>query len=220
MELNNQRIEKQVNLEIQNIKAKFEEKLKEYSMYPILLEQEQQKLKVAEEKITSLTQEITTLTEENGNLQKTLQTIHECCHQELENKDKAHKEEVLMLQAANREFEEENTELQKCFCRIQKELDEQRSETARIITNTNERTGAIRAQYQQAIDEIERELIQSRAAANITICDREKSLREMQEKVTCLVSNFENSQLQIKALRNELFYITGHKNVQPCSDGK
>ncbi|GBP95491.1 hypothetical protein EVAR_64878_1 [Eumeta japonica] len=165
LNMNNKCIEKQINLEIKEIRSKFQERLTDLLQYPKLLENEQIKLsKVCKEKeeienkLIIVCKELKTLklkTQNNNTEDCRPQLIR--CQQELDQVKKKM---------------EEMQQQRDMFCEQLRcatdDLNLLRSESAKIIARTKERTEYIKQQQQEQIDRLERLLAQCRATANIS----------------------------------------------------
>lgn len=213
LNMNNKRIEKQINLEIKEIRCKFQEKLRELLQYPKLLENEQ--LKVAkmckekedlENKLIVVCKELKTL----KNKSQSQTGVEDCkpqlkkCEQELDCTKKS-------LDEVQRQRD--------LFCEqlkaSQEDVDCLRSESAKIIARLKERAELVKKQQQEQINRLEKQLAQCRATACLSVSDRECVIREMQGQLNTLSYSFDAAQKQIKTLRNHIAYMS-NENCFPA----
>ncbi|XP_075153593.1 uncharacterized protein LOC142227129 [Haematobia irritans] len=210
----NKRIEKQINLEIKDIRCKFQEKLNELLQYPKLLENEQ--IKVAklckqkedlENKLSIVCKELKNFKSSSG-----------------QNKRQAGDDSKSQLQKCQQDLEktkknfEEMQKQRDLFCeqlkQTQDDLNCLRSESAKIIARTNERNEIIKEKLQEHINCLEKQLAQCRATASLSVSDRECVIREMQGQLNTLSYSFDSAQKQIKTLRNHIAYMSNENCFQ------
>lgn len=211
LSMNNKRIEKQINQEVKEIRAKFQEKLNDLMHLPKLLENEQIKLSQCCKEKEELQAKLALVCKELKQIKdsKVEGKTEDCrpkllqCTMELE-KAKAQIEELIRQRDL---FCEQLTQ-------TQDDLDTLRSESAKIIARTKERTEVLRQQMQEQIDKLERELAQCRATATLSVTDREAVIREMQGQLNTLSYSFDAAQKQIKTLRNHIAYVS-NENCYP-----
>lgn len=211
MDVTNRRIEEQINVEVQRIKSKFQDKLSQLTPFPGLLEAEEQKARELKNSNEKLLVELKKCARENKSLEYRLHTVHASQNVELE---KAHNllkveleqmKEALQAEQARRAKTQEQLEL------AQKETEEVRTETAKIIARTNDRAQEDRKTAQARIHGLEMDLTQCRAAASVTINNREEALREMQSQIGVLSSSLNDAQIQIQSLRNQLTFMQNER---------
>ncbi|XP_005179754.2 227 kDa spindle- and centromere-associated protein [Musca domestica] len=214
LNMNNKRIEKQINLEIKDIRCKFQEKLNELVKLPKLLENEQ--IKVAK------------LCKEKEELENKLLIV---CKELKTHKNKASPSSVggedlkTQLQKCQHDLEKtkkllEETQRQRdLFCEqlnvAQEDLSCLRAESAKIIARMNERFELIKQKQQDHINCLEKQLVQCRATASLSVGDRECVIREMQGQLNNLSYSFDAAQKQIKTLRNHIAYMS-NENCFPA----
>lgn len=205
LNMNNKRIEQQINTEVKEIRAKFQEKLNELLHFPKLLENEQLKLaQVCKEKDEMQTKLVVVCKELKA------------CKAQMENTPNVDVRPQLAqcqmeLTQARNELEELLRQ-RDLFCEqlksTQDDLDTLRTESAKIIAGTKERAELIKQQQQEQINRLEKELAQCRATASLSVNDREAVIREMQGQLNTLSYSFDAAQKQIKTLRNHIAYVS------------
>lgn len=204
LNMNNKRIEQQINSEVKEIRSKFQEKLNELLHFPKLLENEQ--LKLAQ------------VCKEKDDLQSKLVIV---CKElkaakiQLENPAPDLGPQLAQCQLDLSQTRVEIEELLRqrdLFCEqlktTQDDLDTLRTESAKIIAGTKERAEMIKGQLQENINRLEKELAQCRATASLSVNDREAVIREMQGQLNTLSYSFDAAQKQIKTLRNHIAYVS------------
>jgi len=205
LNMNNKRIEQQINTEVKEIRAKFQEKLNELLHFPKLLENEQLKLaQVCKEKDEMQTKLVVVCKELKA------------CKTQMEQQPNVDVRPQLAqcqmeLTQARNELEELLRQ-RDLFCEqlksTQDDLDTLRTESAKIIAGTKERAELIKSQQQEQINRLEKELAQCRATASLSVNDREAVIREMQGQLNTLSYSFDAAQKQIKTLRNHIAYVS------------
>ncbi|ALC38841.1 CG3213 [Drosophila busckii] len=204
LNMNNKRIEQQINTEVKEIRSKFQEKLNELLHFPKLLENEQ--LKLAQ------------VCKEKDDLQAKLVVVCKelkSCKVQMENPPADLRPQLAQCQLDLSQARTEIEELLRqrdLFCEqlksTQDDLDTLRTESAKIIAGTKERAEMIKAQQQEQINRLEKELAQCRATASLSVNDREAVIREMQGQLNTLSYSFDAAQKQIKTLRNHIAYVS------------
>ncbi|EDO63578.1 AGAP008186-PA [Anopheles gambiae str. PEST] len=213
LQVTNRRVEKQINFEIEQIKRKFQDKLRHLTPYPRLLEDEQAKAE-------QLKQSNETLFAELERSLRQVKTLEDRLHQVHVAKDTEVKQALLQSQTDLEQTQErldvmakEKQQVEVEAIRWQRELDELRTESAKIIERANQRVEKERETAQKRYSQLESELAQCRAEASFTIGNREQALREMHSQIKVLSSSFDDAQLQIRSLRNQLAYLQNEKLV-------
>lgn len=215
MEMNNRQIEDQINIEIKRIKSKFQEKLNELAHFPKLLENEQLKLhemhkekEILENSIENTICELRLCKEKLRELESSVNS-----NVDMEKYQTAISDlEVLREQLEKIFQEKEKMDLKNC--ELHDELSYLRSETAKIITRTNERADANKEIMHMQISRLEHELAESRASIAFKFDDREDVMKQMQCKLSVLVASFDESQNQILALKNHICFLNNQKSVK------
>ncbi|XP_023296448.2 outer dense fiber protein 2 [Lucilia cuprina] len=209
LNMNNKRIEKQINLEVKEIRAKFQEKLAELLHFPRLLENEQIKLAQTCKEKEELETKLVIVCKELKKLKtKTQDNNSEDCKPQLQRcqQELGHVKKTL----------EEIQKQRDMFCEqlrtTMDDLNTLRSESAKIIARTKERADVIKQQQQDQIDRLEKQLAQCRATACLSVSDRESVIREMQGQLNTLSYSFDAAQKQIKTLRNHIAFMSNENS--------
>lgn len=213
LNMNNKRIEKQINMEVKEIRSKFQEKLNELLRYPKLLENEQLKLaKVCKEKedletkLVVVCKELKTLkakTDNSNTSDDCRPQVQKCQH------------ELCQTKKDLEELQRQRDLLCQQLTSTQEDLETLRSESAKIIARTKERCEISKCKQQKAVDRLEKELAQCRATACLSVSDRESVIREMQGQLNTLSYSFDSAQKQIKTLKNHISYMS-NENCYPA----
>lgn len=205
LNMNNKRIEKQINQEVKEIRAKFQEKLSELLQYPRLLENEQLKFAQKCKEKDELESKLLIVCKELKNLKAKSQN----------NNPEDCKPQLIKCQQELSQVKKNIEELEKqrnMFCEqlktTKEDLDTLRSESAKIIARTKERSELIKKQQQEHIDRLEKQLAQCRATACLSVNDREQVIREMQGQLNTLSYSFDAAQKQIKTLKNHIAFMS------------
>ncbi|XP_055628440.1 myosin-11-like [Toxorhynchites rutilus septentrionalis] len=207
MNVTNRRIEEQINMEIQRIKTKFQDKLRQLTPFPRLLDAEEQKVRDLRGSNEKLLEELKRAAKQIKSLENRLHNAHTAQNIELEKANNLLKVEVEQLTETMRDEESKREKLKEQLTAGQKELEEVRTETSKIIGRMNERALEDRRTAQTQRQTLEMELAQCRAAAAVTISNRDEALREMQSQIGVLAASFEDAQNQIRALHNQLAFM-------------
>uniref|UniRef100_A0A1B0G184 Uncharacterized protein n=1 Tax=Glossina morsitans morsitans TaxID=37546 RepID=A0A1B0G184_GLOMM len=204
LNMNNKRVEKQINMELKAIRAKFQEKLNELLQYPRLLENEQLKLSEACKQKEDMENKLMVVCKELKLVKAKLDNTAQDCRPQLQKCR-------LDLENATRNYEDMQRQ-RDLFCEqlkvTREDLDTLRSESAKIIARTKERFEVIKEQMQERMDRLEKDLAQCRATACLSVTDREVVIREMQGQLNTLSYSFDAAQKQIKTLRNHIAYMS------------
>lgn len=234
MEVENQHVSEQVNLEIQRVKNQFQEKLQELMPLPDILKATQLKLKEAQQmhllaernneamakeleqyknKIAALSNSITQVTSdqqleanEKATLQQKIRDLEQQI-EELQNEriDLKNELEVLTEKAEENErlAEERNHEI----TQLESQLETVREESARQVARTKDRCEMIRKSMQNEINELERQIAQSKAIAKAAQKDRDDIRQKMQAQINNLNENFEDAQMRIRSLQGHVNFL-------------
>ncbi|XP_058454738.1 uncharacterized protein MCAP_0864 [Malaya genurostris] len=212
MEVTNRQIEEQINIEVQRIKLKFQDKLRQLAPFPRLLEAEEQRVHDLKKSNEKLLDELKKSAREIKTLEHRLHNVHSSQNSELEKAHELLKVEVGQLTDLLQEADKTKSKLEEKVAAAQKELDEVRSETARIIARAHDRAQEDRKMAQAKQHGLEKELAQCRAAAAVTIGNRDEALREMQGQIGVLSASFDDAQIQIHLLRNQLTFMRNEQH--------
>lgn len=241
LELENCRIGEQVNVEIQRVKASFQEKLQELTPLPEILKATQLKLQecsqlriIAERNCEELGKEVDELKEANDRLTRCLDEIKNNTNQkdaekaslqssltDGEKKMEETKTENLKLKAVVARLEELAVQNERKYeekvhecLQLQTQLETLREESARQVSRTKDRCEAARRSLQTQISEMEKQLAQSRAAARSAQRDRDEIRQKMQAQICQLNENFDQAQLRIRTLQSHVNYLkTSYTNI-------
>lgn len=240
MEMENQRISEQVNLEIQRVKNQFQEKLTELMPLPDILKSTQLKLQEAQqmhllaernneaiarelqqykEKLAALTDLDSAATGEDEK-QLMRMKINELEHdlEEYKNMEMEHAIELEKVTEAKDQFERTAEEKAHEVTQLESQLENLREETARQVARTKDRCEMVRRSMQNQINDMERQLAQSRALAKTAQKDRDEIRQKMQAQINNLNENFEDAQMRIRNLQGHVNFL---KNTygSPFSSG-
>ncbi|KAJ8736741.1 hypothetical protein PYW07_000012 [Mythimna separata] len=233
MDMDNSRISEQINLEIQKVKIKFQEKLQELAPIPELLKATQMRLKDA--------QQAQALAEHNSEqlareLNCAREKVHILLHNSLKQPEKQEKvaddKQLQLLQQRVAQLTEGNMALKGEIERLKAnvihmeelvlanekrlqekmhecaqiggELDRARDEAARALQRANDRMETIRKCMQTTVAELERQLAASRAQVKTAEKEREELQCRMQCQIRRLNDNFEQAQLRIMGLQTQV----------------
>ncbi|KAJ0183946.1 hypothetical protein K1T71_000369 [Dendrolimus kikuchii] len=234
MDMDNTRISEQINLEIQRVKIKFQEKLQELAPIPDLLKATQMRLKdaqqaqaIAEHNAEQLARELNCAREkvhvllhnslkppekpvERGGEEKQLQMLNQRVSQ-LTETNMSLKSEIERLKSNLIRMEESVLANEKRLqekmhecAQIGGELDRVRDEAARALQRANERTDTIKKCMQTTVAELERQLAACRAQVKTAEKDREEVQCRMQCQIKRLNENFEQAQLRVLGLQTQV----------------
>lgn len=208
MEADNAKIEEQVNLEIQRIKCKFQEKMRELTPLPKMLENEQLKLHETIKKNKALEKKLMDTVAELSQKEALIKE-YECKYNEANVMVIADlHERINKLTAAIEKLQHEYNRVE-CEAKEQREKYEcLRAETARIIARANERSEATHSMQCERIMQLEKQLAKARADATCDLKEREETLKIMEKKMKTLANNFDDAQCQIHQLKNHVSILT------------
>ena len=217
MELNNQRIEAQVNEEIRRIKSKFQEKLNELCPFPKKLDEANEELKVANKKIAKLENELKEACVAGNKLKNELKKISGNGKEEgLEAKYKQALVELNKIKKYSSELNCAKVTIEKKYLSLQEEFDILKSESAKIIATTKECTEINRKFLHSQIERLEKELTQSWAKNAVSLSEQECAVQHMKEELNELHCNLNESRMQIEYLKNHIQSLTGKKRGLDC----
>ncbi|XP_014364769.2 early endosome antigen 1 [Papilio machaon] len=234
MDMDNTRISEQINLEIQKVKLKFQEKLQELAPIPDLLKATQMKLKDAQQSQAIAEHNAEQLARE---LNCAREKVHVLLHNTIKPPEKApekgtDEKQIALLQQRISQLTETNISLKSEIERLKAnvirmeeavlahekrlhekmhecaqlggELDRYRDEAARALQRANERTETVRKCMQTTVAELERQLAASRANVKNAEKEREEVQCRMQCQIKRLNENFEQAQLRILGLQGQV----------------
>ncbi|XP_022129473.2 paramyosin [Pieris rapae] len=234
MDMDNTRISEQINLEIQKVKLKFQEKLQELAPIPDLLKAAQLKLKDAQQSQAIAEHNAEQLARE---LNSAREKVHMLLHSSLKPPEKATErggdekqiallqQRITQLTESNMTYKSDIERLKANIIRMEEsvlanekrlqekmhecaqlggELDRARDEAARALQRANERTDTIRKCMQTTVAELERQLASTRAQVKNAEKDREEVQSRMHCQIKRLNENFEQAQLRIFGLQSQV----------------
>ncbi|XP_035794810.1 plectin-like [Anopheles albimanus] len=207
----NRRIEQQINFEIQQIKKKFQKQLRELTPYPRLLEDAEAKVEKLKHSNQKLYSELERTLQQVKLLEERLNAAQGSKGEEVQKAVELLQLELEHLQQRQEAMQKEKQAAEEEAARKQLELDELRTGSAKIIARTNQRMEQERQAAQERYGQLETELAQCRAEASFNISNREEALREMHHQIKVLSGSFDDAQLQIQSLRNQLAYLQNEK---------
>lgn len=248
MEMENQRISEQVNLEIQRVKNQFQEKLTELMPLPDILKSTQMKLQEAQQmhllaernneaiarelqqykdKVAALAGEMDlaksgnlSSADEKEILRAKVKELEENLKGLQEENDKL-KLEMEKLQEKCDEFERLSEKKAHEITQLESQLENVREETARQVARTKDRCEIVRRSMQNQINDLERQLAQSRALAKTAQKDRDEIRQKMQAQINNLNENFEDAQMRIRNLQGHVNFLKNtYGNVFPPGENQ
>ncbi|CAG4939922.1 unnamed protein product [Parnassius apollo] len=232
--------EKNEQLEEYRLKIQFQEKLQELAPLPdllkgaqIQLQEAKQMQKLAEDSSQQLSGELNRVKEKlvlainNLNQEKAdkFKILEDNASLKL-TIDKKHKEidglsrhidelkcNVLRLEEKliqeEKRFEEKAEEYKK----IQKELEDVKTEDSRALTRCKERSESMRRYMQTQISELERQLVQSRAQSRACHKERDEIRQRMQTQINNLQENFELVEIRFRALQTQVASLKNNYSI-------
>lgn len=212
LELNNKRVEEEINTEISRIKSKFQERLKELCPLPKLLENEQKKLSCCSKKNLELEEKLESLCKDYQSMNEKYNKLK---NDYLQNNNPARLKELTSdNEKLKNSLEKACNEINSLKSKVNdyiKELEELRLESAKIISRNKECCNTTKDALQQHIHKVEIELAQCRGSANLMISERDDSIKRMQKQLNTLSCNFEEAQEHVQKLRSQIacLKITG-----------
>uniref|UniRef100_A0AAG5DBN9 Uncharacterized protein n=1 Tax=Anopheles atroparvus TaxID=41427 RepID=A0AAG5DBN9_ANOAO len=213
LRITNKRVEAQINYEIEQIKHKFQDKLRELTPYPRLLEEEEVKTESLKQSNETLYAELERALKQVKTLEDRLASVHVAKDAEAQQALQLSQLELAQVREQLQQLSSEKQQTDEMAMQARRELDDFRAESARIIARTNERLEQERTMAQQKYAQLESDLARCRAEAAFTISNREDALREMHNQIRVLSGSFDDAQLQIRSLRNQLSYLQNEKLI-------
>lgn len=210
MEVTKQQIEEQINGEVQRIKTRFQEKLRELAPLPKLLESEQFRAKTLRQENEDLVTQINTMT---AQLRKARKDVKRLGQTQSGGEGKA---EINSLKRSVEQAETEKADLNAQLRLLQEELCCMRSETQKVMVRNKERSECSREALQARIDKLEIQLAETRAKGALKLADRDQVIQNMQEQLSDLSSNFGNAQKQIRTLKRRICGLTEADTQENC----
>ena len=241
MELENNRINEQVNLEIQRVKNQFQEKLQELAPLPDILKQTQLKVQeaqqmhlMAERNNESLIREIQTYRDKSAALAAQIQSYESDhllgadekialdmkCEEwkqkctELNEENENMKMELTRLEEVAEESEKRAQEQQHEIVQLTAEMQNVREESARQVSRTKDHCEIVRKQMQNQVFDLERQLAMSRADVRAVQRDRNEIRKKMSMQISNLNENFEDAQMRLRNLRGQMQLLKGSPSTE------
>lgn len=212
LEMSNQDVESQINSELANIKAKFQEKLSELCPYPKKYEEARVELEESKIKIVDLENDLKSIMAALCKAKCELKTLKEQPNDSLEKKYKQLQCEVEILKKKSCSMKATKICLEEKLAAMKAELDELRKDSAKIITTTKCCAEKNRQILHQHINSLEVDLAQCRASAAMSLTEKEETIKKMKTELTGICSHFNDCQGQIKQLKNQVAYLTNQRH--------
>ncbi|XP_043285787.1 uncharacterized protein [Venturia canescens] len=249
MEMDNARMNENVNLEIGRVKNQFKEKLAELAPLPDILKQTQAKLQevqqmrlIAErncedlsrelltckEKLNALSTQFTMMKSENSTLHDEKGLGSGRCDElekkvsELKSENERMKSSIVRFEEQEFMWEQRVEEKTHEIVQLTALLEEVREDSARQVARTKERCETVRRTMQGQISEMEKQLAQCRATARAAQKDRDEIRQKMQGQINNLMEAFEQAQGRIRSLQGHVNYLkTSYSNIfNPSGQGE
>ncbi|XP_050295290.1 myosin-9 [Anthonomus grandis grandis] len=256
MRLENNRVSEQVNLEIVRVKNQFQEKLQELAPLPDILKATQVKLQeaqqmhlLAERNNESLARELQTYKDKlqeyldemaladsdkaagAGEKEQMAQKIKDLEQALTESKNE--NDDLLIEIDRTKELADENERLanEKLheIAQLEAQLENVREESARQVARIKDRCEIVRKSQQNQINDLERQLAQTKAAAKAAEKDRDQIREKMQAQIRNLNENFDDAQMRIRNLQGHVNFMknsyltpselnSGDRKAEPKAD--
>lgn len=201
LDVNKAHIEEQINVEVNRIKTRFQEKLKELAPLPKLLQSEQFKLQTLKEENADMVTQMGNLT---AQLRKARKDLKKLQSNSGGGDSKRANAEMNSLRKLLEEAEQDKRDMCEQLKQSQKELDCIQKETNRLMMRTKERTECTKEALQARIDRLEIELAETRAKSSLKLADRDGVIQNMQEQLNDLSGSFGDAQKQIRCLKKRM----------------
>ncbi|KAJ8737042.1 hypothetical protein PYW07_000313 [Mythimna separata] len=231
VEYDSKQVSEQIQVEIQNMKLHFQEKLQDLAPLPDLLKGAQIQLQEARQLQRLAEDSSQQLSNELHRVKDKLVVAVNSMNQEKVEKNKLSDENNLLkaaLEDKGKEIEELSKTLEEYKCKamrneeklshqemrfkekasecaqILSDIEELRVENTRTLTRSKERADCMRKYLQTQISELERQLIQSRAQCRACQKERDEIRQRMQIQINNLQENFELAEIRFRALQNQV----------------
>ncbi|XP_044757382.1 tropomyosin beta chain-like [Coccinella septempunctata] len=247
MEIENNRVNEQVNLEIQRVKNQFQEKLQELIPLPDILKQTQLKLQDAQQmhllaernnealtrelqvyrdKATALANEMEAVrsdqqmgADEKTNLSKRIDDLEKRCGELLDENIRLQTELSRAEDQSDKYQSQSEAQLHE-IAQLMAQTENVREESARQVARIKDRCETVRRSMQTQISDLERQVAQSRALARSAEKDRDDIRQKMQAQINNLNDNFEQAQIRIRSLQEHVNYLKhSYSSVFPGNAG-
>lgn len=200
MDVNKAHIEEQINVEVNRIKSRFQEKLKELAPLPKLLQSEQFKLQTLKEENEDLVTQMSNLSAQLRKARKDLKKMSNPGGGD----SKRANAELNSLRKLLEDTEQEKRDACEQLKQVCKELECMQKEANRSMLRTRERTECTKEALQSRIDRLEIELAETRAKSSLKLADRDEVIQNMQEQLNDLSGSFGDAQKQIRCLKKRM----------------
>lgn len=200
LDVNKAHIEQQINVEVNRIKTKFQEKLKELAPLPKMLQNEQFKLQTLKEENEDLVTQMSNL---SGQLRKARKDLKRMSNPAGGDSKRANAE-LNSLRKLVEETEQEKRDACEQLKQVLQELECMQKEANRSMQRTKERTECTKEALQARIDKLEIELAETRAKSSMKLADRDEVIQNMQEQLNDLSGSFGEAQKQIRCLKKRM----------------
>lgn len=207
-EMQTERIENLINLEIQNIKNNFFEKLKDLAEVPKIIDNKRAKLILINQEIFDIEKKLSIMCNHYQKLKlKNIQEPslkkngNELLHEE---KYKKAMEKLESLKITYDNLRKEHDNLNKNLQNILTETYSFRTEAAREVALIKEKAKHTEESIEKYIKEIEKEITECRKNTLNLIKEREEVINKMQKQLNILSCSFDKAQNQIETLKLRL----------------
>ncbi|KAL1518064.1 hypothetical protein ABEB36_001745 [Hypothenemus hampei] len=234
MRLENNRISEQVNLEIVRVKNQFQEKLQELAPLPDILKTTQLKLQeaqqmhlLAERNNESMARELQTYKDklqaimdemaladsdkaagagEKETLAQRIKVLEQMLQESKDENEELHMENDRIKEIADENERIVNEKLHE-IVQLETQLEVVRDESARQVARIKDRCEIVRKSTQNQVNDLERQLAQTKASARAAEKDRDEIRQKMQAQIRNLNENFEDAQMRIRNLQGHVNFL-------------
>jgi chromosome segregation ATPase len=204
-------VESQINVEIAQIKEKFQEKLIELCPYPKMFEESQVELREAKQRVEVLESDLKSVMAALGKSSAELKSLKGKPVESLDGKYKKLQCELEMLKQRLATVKASKESLEKKHESLKNELDSLRRDSSKIIAVTKTSAEKNHEILHQHINCLEVQLAQCRASSSLSLAQKDETIKKMKMELATLSSCFQNCQGQIKQLKNQVNYLTSQR---------
>lgn len=212
LELNNKDVESQINCEMIRIKEKFQEKLSELCPYPKKYEESRVELEESKLKVAELENDLKATLAALINSRNELEELKQEPNESIEKKYKQLQCEVEMMKKKHCAMKSTKECLEEKLMCMKQELENLRKDSSKIIATTKCCAEKNRDILHQHINCLEIDLAQCRASANLSLSEKEETIKKMKQELAALCGHFNDCQGQIKQLKNQVTYLTNQRH--------
>lgn len=212
LELNNKDVESQINSEITRIKEKFQEKLSELCPYPKMYEEARVELEESKTKLADLKSDLESTLAALSKSKHELEMLKRQPDESIEKKYNKLQCEVEMMKKKHCAMKATKECLEGKLACMKQELENLRKDSSKIIATTKCCAAKNRDILHQHINCLEVDLAQCRASANLSLTEKEETIKKMKTELAALCSHFNDCQGQIKQLKNQVTYLTNQRH--------